>query len=77
MSVQERMYSDIDYSFLIEKLREVLTEEELSILTKKYIENFSWEEIARDFGISAEVVKKRGQRIRKKVMRNFDKNKWA
>ena len=60
-------YSDADIKMTNEAILKLLTEEELELFVKKFIENKSQEEIAEEMGISVSNVSSRTGRLRSKI----------
>lgn len=70
---QEKIDSDLDYSLLITKISEGLSEEELELLKLKYIYELTIDEAAERLGISKPAAAKRLQRLREKIKNNYTK----
>lgn len=72
----EDPYDGIQFDLLLKQLRAICTEEEITILIYKYLHHYSWKEIANTRNISEGNAKKRGSRLRKKIIKAFDKDSW-
>lgn len=60
---------------LLEKIKKILTEEEYRLLKRLTIDGVSHVKAAEEFGISVYTSQKRLERIRKKLKKDFQKNK--
>jgi RNA polymerase sigma-70 factor (ECF subfamily) len=69
---RDNVDSNLDYQLLIERLKNILSEEEILLLNYKYIYDLTVEQTASQLGITKQAVAKRLQRLREKIKHSID-----